>query len=176
MIRAVLTIALLLSAASVSHASAAGWPHWSKVDFTEQTHQGILRVQLEAAVVDGRRILSKLNIWMNGRPLRVPLPARIEIEDPQLHNVEAIYTASITCLDDECPRASDYPVWLKINFGKKIHRDEDDPKGTPDCEDSTLVLDVFEREVGTIQETICGETSEDTVTLYEPPATPNPKQ
>jgi hypothetical protein len=176
MFRPVLIAILSLSTTAICRANASGYPHWSKVDFTEQTHLGILRVQLEATVVDGRRILSKLNIWMNGHPLHVPLPPRLEIEDPQLHNVQAVYTASTTCIDDDCPRVSDYPVWLMISFGKQFHRHDHDPQGTPDCEDSTLSLDVFEREIGEIREMICGETSEDTVVLYEPPAAPEPRR
>ena len=167
MLRAILITTFCLSAATLCFASAAGRPHWSKLDFTEQTHQGTLRVQMEASVIDGRRVLSKLNIWVNGHSLRIPSQVDLEVDDSQLHNVEAVYTASIACIDDDCPSASDYPVWLMINFGERFHRDPNE-KGAPTCEDSTIFVDVFSRRIGTIKEVICGEACEVTKILYEP--------
>ena len=144
-IREILTTMVCLSAGSACLAGAAGRPHWSKVDLTEVTHQGLVRVQMEATVVRGRRVLSKLNVWVNGEPLRMPANVNLRVENPQLHNVEVVYTASTTCIDDDCPRASDYPVWLMINFGETFHRDPHD-KQAPTCEDSTLVIKVVPSE------------------------------
>jgi hypothetical protein len=170
--RTVLATMLCLSTPAFCHASATGHPHWSKVDFTEETNQGTVRVQMEASVVDGRRVLSKLNIWVNGHSLPIPSHVDLRVNDPQLHNVEAVYTASITCIDDDCPSALDYPVWLMINFGERFRRDADE-QGVPGCEDSTIFIDVFTRRIGTIKEVNCGETSEITKILYEPQEAPN---
>lgn len=167
MLREVLAAAACLLAGSTCLASAAGKPHWSKVDLTEATHLGEMRVQMEAKVVGKRRYLSKLNVWMNGTQLRIPSRVNLKVEDPQLHNVEVIYTASITCIDDDCPRAGDYPVWLMINFGPTFRRDSDDKK-SPTCEESTLFIDVFADRIGEIERVDCKEESEVRKNIYDP--------
>ena len=160
-------IAGLLVATGASAALAAyGRPHWSFLEFVEETQVGQVKVRL---AVDTRKTpakLTRLDVWVNGRALKIPRNVVHFPSDPHLDEVSLWRLGSVLCIDGEDCKV-DYPVELHIPYGERHVRDD----GDEDCETSQLNIDFQSQYVESVSYYLCEENDSGTwQELYRRPS------
>jgi hypothetical protein len=146
--------ALLFAAVipAVCSSSAEGPAPWDKLDFTARTHLGVLHVQMAVNGVGARRTLGEVKLEMNGRRLAIPAGVKYRVAQPQVHAVELTHTASVACLDDDCPDISQWPATLSLPFGER----KDGPDGDS-CRYSLLRFSILKDRIEEIEIWDCNE-------------------
>jgi hypothetical protein len=148
-------------------ASAAGKPHWSRIDFTESTHLGPMRFVITTVGEPKERRIERIRVWSNARELRVPMSDDMRVTNPSLHDIDVSYTASYSCFEDECPDIRSWPVTLFIPFGETIHWGEGQRPSSNSCDQSWLTIDVLADRVTEIDLWECTGTTAPVKILYE---------
>jgi hypothetical protein len=143
---------------AVCGADAAGKPHWSRVDFTESTHLGPMRVLITTTGKPQDRRIDRIRIWSNGHELRVPGGDALHVANPVLDEVSLGYTASYTCLDDNCPDIRTWPADLIIPFGEMIDWPGGERPVSNSCDQSFLAIDVLADRVSKVSINQCNPT------------------
>jgi hypothetical protein len=160
-------IAGLLFATCASAALAAyGRPHWSYLEFVEETQVGRVSVRL---VVDPQKSparFSRLEIRVGGRQLKIPREVVVFATDPHLDEVSLWRLGSVVCMDGEDCKM-DYPVELHIPYGERHPRDTLDDA----CETSELFIYFQSQYVESASYYVCEEIDKGTwQDLYRRPA------
>jgi len=142
-------------------ANAAGRPHWSRVDFTESTHLGPVRVMVTTTGAATERRIDRIRIWANGHELRVPGAAGVHVMNPDLHEASLTYTASYICLDDACPDIRTWSAPLIIPFGDEVRWEGRERPVSNSCDQSFLAIDILADRVSKVAIYECGPTGTD---------------
>ena len=150
MTRRVTFAALAITTASGAIA-AYGWPHWNHLDFAEETQIGSVRVQLSVDTKSDPTRLSRLDIRVNGKRLRIPQEVIVFPSDPHL-DIVRLMIGPVTCVDEAtCSIA--YPVELHVPYGPRHSREQ----GNEDCETSELHINFFADAVQSASYYVCEE-------------------
>jgi len=133
---ATLTMSAVLPA--ICFASAAGAADWSKADFSAFTTLGIVQVKLSTEGNGSDQRLDQIKIVVDGKALHIPRGVDLRIQKPHLNSVAVITTRTITCIDDNCPDITGWPISLDLPFGDYagLHDQESE------CDFSLLRVDI----------------------------------
>ena len=159
--RMTVMFALCAALPSIGVPSAMGAALWSKVEFSAYTTLGMVDMKLSTTNGDDGFRLDQLKINVDGKLLRIPAGVDLHVQKPQLNAVEVTTTRSITCLEDECPDPTGWPVWLDIPFGEYAGS-----RDGGECERSLLRIDLETEGITSITLWLCEEGKQVERVLY----------
>ena len=143
MMRRVLAIALATVTLAPPAFAAYGLPHWSFLEFVENTQIGAVRVKVELDTKASPRQVTTFEIRVDGKKLSIPREVMLFIKDPRLDEVSLQRVASVTCIGDECPWPDSYPAELHIPYGREFYREAGDER----CTTSEMSIEFFAEEI-----------------------------